>query len=463
MTTVPAVPHGTPGVRDAPVPAGFSRDWWSGTVPFPTLRAAAVLAVAVPLLWLAPVTIPFWVPLVVVALAVAADACLTPAPWRIGVDRELPTTVALGTDSELAWRVRNPVARAVTVELADELVPSLGAGSRRTRMTVPPSGRRRVTTRLAPTRRGTFTPTRVTVRVVGGLGLGQRQADRSLPGHLEVHPGFRSRAAAELRVRRHRVLDEGLRAIRARGAGTQFDTLRDYVEGDDVRRVDWTATARAGHPVVRTFRAERNQQVLALLDSGRLSAALVDGVPRLDHAMDALLALATIAARSGDRTGMLAFGAEVRAVVPPRGDRGHLRRLSTAMHALQPELAESDYGAAFRTALGRFPSQATLVLFTELGAEAVEEQLLPALPLLTRRHAVTVVAVRDPALQRARTMVARTVDDAYRTAAAAAIAAQRARTASLLRRCGVQVVDAVPTDLAGAVADAYLETKARGR
>src|SRR5690606_11103589 len=111
---------------------------------------------------------------------------------------------------------------------------------------------------------------------------------------------------------RQRVLDDGLRAIRARGAGTQFEALREYVEGDDVRRVDWAATARTGHAVVRTYRAERNQQVLALLDTGRLTAGLVDGVPRLDHAMDAVLALGTIATRSGDRIGLLAFGATLR-------------------------------------------------------------------------------------------------------------------------------------------------------
>ncbi|MFA9428593.1 DUF58 domain-containing protein [Egicoccus sp. AB-alg2] len=444
-------------------PRRGSRTWWSGVLPLPTVRAAAVLVALVPLVWVAPVTVPFWAPVLAVAALVTADAWLAPTPWHLVVDRELPPIVSLGSDAEVVWSVRNPTGRRAAVAVADALPPSLGAARRRFALTVPAGSRRQVTATLAPSRRGTFRPATLTVRVTGPLGLGRRQADRAVPGRVEVHPSFRSRAAAELRVRRNRVLEEGLRAIRARGGGTQFDALREYVEGDDVRRVDWAATARAGHPVVRTYRAERNQQVLALLDAGRLSAGLVEGVPRLDHAMDAVLALATIAMRSGDRTGLVVFGTAVHATVPARNDQGQLRRLSTAMHAVEPELAESDYREAFRTALGRFRRQATLVLFTELGAEAVQESLVPALPLLVRDHAVIVASVRDPAVEHARDRVPDRPADVYRSAAAVTVLRERDRAAQQLRALGVQVVDALPGELAGRVGDAYLETKARGR
>jgi len=445
------------------VPPRWTRAWWSGVTPTPTLRAAALLGALGAGVWFAPVTLPFWAPVLLVAVAVGVDSWLVPSPWRLAMDRELPGVVGLGGDAEVVWRVHNATGRRVSVAVADDLPPSLGADRRRFSVVVPPRARRRVAATLHPSRRGTFRPSVLTVRVTGPLGLGQRQADRDLPGRVEVHPSFRSRAAAELRVRRHRVLEEGLRAIRARGGGTQFEALRDYVEGDDVRRVDWAATARAGHPVVRTYRAERNQQVLALLDAGRLSAGLVDGVPRLDHAMDAVLALTTIASRSGDRTGLVVFGTEVRATVPARNDRGQLRRLSTAMHAVEPELAESDYREAFRTALSRFRRQATLVLFTELGAEAVQESLLPALPLLIRDHAVIVASVRDPAVEEARDQDPTRSTDVYRAAAAVTVLHERERAAVQLRAMGVQVVDALPSELAGRVGDAYLETKARGR
>ncbi|MEX2504661.1 MAG: DUF58 domain-containing protein [Egicoccus sp.] len=432
-------------------------------MPVPTVRAAWLAAALVLVVWLAPVPLPFWLGPVLVLVGVAADAALAPAPWSVGASRDLPAVIALDGRASLTWGLRNPRSRRLRVHLADELAPSLRADRRRTSLVLPGHGTLRDTVELAPSRRGTFRPGTLTVRVHGPLGLGCRQADRALPGRVEVHPSFRSRAAAELRVRRQRVLDEGMRAIRARGAGAQFEALREYVEGDDVRRVDWAATARTGHPVVRTYRAERNQQVLVLLDTGRLSAALVDGVPRLDHAMDAVLALGTIASRSGDRTGLLAFGAAVRATVPPRGDQGQLRRLSTAMHALEPELVESDYHGAFRSALAQFPRQSTLVLFTELGEEAVQQQLLPALPLLLRRHALVVATVRDPELDRLAGREAARAGDAYRAAAAIRVTVGRQEAAARLRALGVRVVDAVPGELAGHVGDAYLELKALGR
>ncbi|HSK24537.1 MAG TPA: DUF58 domain-containing protein [Egicoccus sp.] len=447
----------------APTPVRFTRPWWSGHLPLPTARAAMLTAALVAVVWFAPVTLPFWLVPAAILAVVAVDAAMAPAPWSVGADRELPAVVALDGRAQLRWRVHNPRARGLRVQLADELAPSLRAARRRTTLVLPPRGTGGHAVELVPSRRGTFEPRRLTVRVHGPLGLGARQADRLLAGRIEVHPSFRSRAAAELRVRRQRVLEEGIRAIRARGAGTQFEALRDYVEGDDVRRVDWAATARTGRAVVRTYRAERNQQVLALLDTGRLSAGLVEEVPRLDHAMDALLALATIATRSGDRTGLLAFGARVRATVPPRSDQGQLRRLSTAMHALEPELAESDYHAAFRHALTHFPRQSTLVLFTELGEEAVQQQLVPAVPLLLRRHALVVAAVRDPELDRLVRHEAGRAGDAYRAAASIRVAEGRQAAAARLRSLGVRVIDTVPGELAGRVADAYLELKALGR
>lgn len=445
------------------IPPRFSRAWWSGWCPVPTLRlAATVVAVAVVVL-VVPVTVPWWGPAVVVALAAAVDLVRAPAPWDVEVVRELPAVIPLGGEDTLTWTARVPGRGRVRVALADELAPSLRADRRRVQLDVPRDGRARAVTRLRPTRRGTFRPSAVTVRVTGPLGLVTRQAPRELPGELQVHPSFRSRDQAELHLRRARLLTEGQRATRRRGEGTEFEALRDYVEGDAYRHVDWAATARAGRPIVRTHRSERNQQVLVLLDAGRVVAGTVEGVPRLDHGMDATLALATVATRLGDRVGLVAFGARTRAVVPPRRDADQRRRLSTAMHALEPELAESGYRDAFRTTLSRFHRRALLVLVTELAAEAVQETLLPALPLVLRDHAVVVVSVRDPQLTAWRDGGAATTGDAYRAAAAAGLLAERERTTSLLRRLGVAVVDATPEDLAGAVVDAYLDVKLGGR
>ena len=445
-----------------PAPPRFSRRWWSGTTPVPTPRAAGVLAVLAVASTVGPAFVGVWPPLIVVAVLVALDAAMTPAPWRVAVTRELPAVVTLDAAAMVRWRLVNPVARRLRVAVADELAPSLAHGDRRFVVTLPASGRAVVGKELTPDRRGTFHPRALTVRVAGPLGLAVRQADRELPGRLEVHPSFRSRDAAELRIRRARILDEGVRSVRARGGGTEFEMLREYVEGDPYRHIDWAATARAGSPIVRTYRVERNQNVVVLLDTGRVVAGLVEGVPRLDHAMDATLALATVATHVGDRIGMVAFGGAVRAVVPPRRDRGQLRRLSTAMHALEPELAESGYRDAFRTTLARFRRRALLVVLTELAAEAVQETLLPALPLVTREHAVVVASVGDPVVHALRDRPPTSASEAYASAAAVSVLRERAVAAARLRAAGAHVLDAPPGELAPGLTDLYLDVKARG-
>jgi uncharacterized protein (DUF58 family) len=444
-------------------PARGSRAWWAGVLPVPTLRTAVALVGAAVIAGVGPDAIGVWPPLAIVVLAMFVDARLAPAPWTVGFSRQLPAVLPLDGTGEIVWRLHNPTDRRLTVAFADELAPSLGPETRRVRTTMPPRGRARASAGLAPRRRGTFRPSAVTIRVLGPLGLATRQSQRQLEGRIEVHPSFRSRDAAELRIRRARILQEGLRSVRGRGGGTEFEALREYVQGDEFRHVDWAATARAGAPIVRTYRAERNQTVVVLLDTGRVVAGLVDGVPRLDHGMDATLALATVATALGDRVGLVAFGGQLRGLVPPRRDREQLRRLSGAMHALEPELAESGYHDAFRATLARFRRRALLVLITELGDEAVQETLLPALPVITREHAVVVASVRDPALEELRDRDATSASDAYTAAAAAAVLSDRARAAGRLRALGALVVDAAPSELASALADVYLDVKARGR
>lgn len=431
-------------------------------VPVPTLRLAGLAAVLAVASAFAPDPIGVWPPLALLVLATAVDAMLTPAPWEVGVARDHPAVVPLDGRATVVWRLANARERPLRVALADDLAPSLGAETRRFQTRLPAGGAARYEVGIAPRRRGTFALDQVTVRVLGRFGLVSRQAPRSLPATIEVHPSFRSREVAQLRIRRARILEEGLRSVRGRGGGTEFETLREYVQGDEFRHVDWAATARAGVAMVRTYRAERNQTVVVLLDTGRVVAGLVDEVPRLDHGMDATLALATVATHQGDRIGLVAFGGEVRAVVPPRRQRDQLRRLSQAMHRLEPELAESGYRDAFRATLARFRRRALLVIITELAAEAVQETLLPALPLVTREHAVVVASVQDPAVAGMHDRHPRSPSDAYAAAAAATVLQERERAAARLRAAGALVVDAPPDQLAARLADVYLDVKARG-
>ncbi|MFP5308432.1 MAG: DUF58 domain-containing protein [Actinomycetes bacterium] len=430
-------------------------------MPLPTRRAVVAGAVGLLLVVVLPtgVGLPLWTALLV--LAVVVDALAAPHPARVEVARQLPASVSLGSSAELVTTVRVP-RRTHLVELAEAAVPSLGLRERRRSVRPAPGRPARVVTCCTPTRRGVLRSDGVTVRVHGPLGLGARQGHLEEPLTLEVHPAFRSRGAAELRVRRARLLEVGLRSTRGRGTGSEFDHLREYREGDEARRIDWGATARAGHPVVRTFRAERNQTVLLLVDTGRTMAGLVDGLPRLDHAMDAALALTTVATGVGDRVGMVAFADTVRARVGTGNRPEQVARVARGLFTLEPVLAESAYREAFAATLARQRRRSLLVLLTEVATEAVGETLLPALPILLARHEVVVAGVRDPAVDRWRHRAPADVDEAFLAASAARVGAERERTVALLRRAGARVVDAPPGELAGRLADAYLDLKASG-
>ena len=434
-------------------------------IPVPTRRLAiaaaglAIVVLALPGRALLPV---LWVNLGLMLVALL-DALRAVDPQRLEVGRELPPVLTLGASGDVRWSIRNPTRRRIRVAIADELAPSLNAVTRRLQGVVPPSALLQGITSIRPRRRGRFDVRSLVVRVDGPLGLGARQRTLTIPAVLRVHPAFPSREEAELRLTRAHVLEVGLRSAKGRGGGTEFDQLREYGVDDEVRRIDWAATARSGKAMVRTYRAERNQSVLLLLDNGRVMAGQVAGVSRVEHAMDAVLCLTTIATRLGDRCGLVVFDRDVRTVLPARSGRDQVGRVADAMYDLQPVLAESDYRGAFAHALARFRRRSLIVVFTDLVEQAVGESLLPALPLLVRNHVVLIAAVRDPDVVRWAGTSAAEPADAYRSAAATLSLAERDRAAARLRALGAVVIDAPPGQLAPRLADAYLDLKARGR
>jgi uncharacterized protein (DUF58 family) len=318
----------------------------------------------------------------------------------------------------------------------------------------------------------------VTVRSIGPLGLAARQGKHQVPWTVRVLPPFRSRRHLPEKLSRLRQLDGQHRAL-LRGQGSEFDSLREYVIGDDVRSIDWRATARRGsrggrptaeplagagdrNVMVRTWRPERDRQILVMLDTGRTSAGRVGGVPRLDAAMDATLLLTALASRAGDRVDMIAFDRRLRARVVGAPRSAVLSAVAQAMAGIEPELVETDAAALSSAVLTTARHRSLIVLLTDLNPAAIEEGLLPRLPLLAARHEILVAAVADPALTEMASGRA-TAADIYDAAAAEQALAARQRVSALLQRRGAHVVDAPPDRLPPALADAYLTLKATGR
>jgi uncharacterized protein (DUF58 family) len=393
----------------------------------------------------------------VILLLVLVDLALAGGVRGLTFTRSGATSTRLGEAAEVHLAIANSSSRPVRGVVRDAWPPSAGVENDRRPVAIPAGERRTITVVLRPTRRGERHAFRVTVRSVGPLGLAARQGSHRVPWAVRVLPPFHSRRHLPSRLARLQQLD-GRQAALVRGAGTEFDSLRQYVIGDDVRSIDWRATARAADVMVRTWRPERDRQVLLVLDTGRTSAGRVGDEPRLDAMMEAALLLATLAARAGDRVDLLAYDRQLRAKV--RG--GSVSSLVNAMASLEPSLLETDARGLVGEVLRRTRHRSLVVLLTGLDPAPLEEGLLPVLPSLTARHRLLVASVADPRI----TEMARgrgNAEAVYDAAAAERTLADRRHVTASLTRHGVEVVDAVPDELPPALADRYLAMKAGGR
>ncbi len=393
--------------------------------------------------------------------ALAADLLFAASIAGLQVSRSGDTKIGLGQTGTTTLTLINTGHRRLRGMIRDGWRPSALAQPGRSRINVPAGRRVAVTTTLTPSRRGDVAAGLVTIRSFGPLGLAGRQRSLAAPFTVRVLPAFLSRKHLPAKLARLRELDGQHRSM-IRGQGSEFDSLRAYVLGDDVRSIDWRSSARRADIVVRTWRPERDRRIVIVLDTGRTSAGRVGGIPRLDASMDAALLLTAVAVRAGDRADLIAADRRVRARVVGAGRGEVLAAFTSEMALLEPDLIEPDIGLMTATVLGIARQRCLVVLLTDLNPAAIEEGLLPHIQLLSARHQVLLAAVADP---RVAEMAADRGDPGAIYAAAAAIAAQaeRSRIAALLRRHGVEVVDAPPDRLPPALADAYLSLKAAGR
>lgn len=412
----------------------------------------------------------FTVLLALLVVASAVDTALAASTGSLGFTRSGDTSARLGQPVDTVLVVANTGRRRFRGQIRDAWPPSARSSPRTHVMEIAAGQHRRIETQLRPVRRGDQRSAVVTARSIGPLGLAGRQSSHRVPWQIRILPPFLSRKHLPSRLARLREID-GMIPVLIRGQGTEFDSLREYVVGDDVRSIDWRATARRADVVVRTWRPERDRRVVIVLDTGRTSAGRVGvdptagdpgGWPRLDWSMDAALLLAALASRAGDHVDFLAHDRVTRAGVYNASRTELLAQLVEAMAPLQPALVESDAAAMVAAVQRRTRRRALVVLLTDLNASALDEGLMAVLPQLSARHHVLLAAVADPRVDQ---LAAGRADAAqvYDAAAAERSRNDRRAVASTLRHRGVDVVDAPPEELAPALADRYLAMKASGK
>jgi uncharacterized protein (DUF58 family) len=420
------------------------------------LAAAAVVAVAVVGSW--------WAALIATGAVlglIILDLLLGASPAKVRVRRGGDTSVRLGEQAHTDLLITNIGRRDLVSTVRDAWTPSAGAGGGVQQVRIPARQRRRLELTLQPTRRGDRRAGPVVVRALGPLRIAGRQAQHDAPWTVRALPPFHARKHLPSRLARLRELD-GRATILQRGQGTEFDSLREYVPGDDVRSIDWRGTARSSTVVVRTWRPERDRHVLIVIDSGRTSAGRVGDQPKLDHAMDAALLLAALASRAGDRVDLLVADRDVRASVLRASASEILPAFVNAMATIEPVLAETDHRELVTEIATRVTQRSLIVILTGLDAAAITEGLIPVLGPLRRKHKVVLAAVSDPRVDELAAGRDH-VGEVYAAAAAESDRARRAGTVRTLRNLGLNVVQAPPETFAPELADHYLSLKKAGQ
>ncbi|MHC3000525.1 DUF58 domain-containing protein [Microbacterium sp. HJ5] len=419
-----------------------------GAVPVVLLSTAGVDA------WLAAAG---WV--VLCAVLALTDAAVAPDPRALRIERRVPRRVLLGEPAVAEIGLRNDGARTIRGRLRDAWQPTAGAPADRIPLSIPPGERRMFAIALLPRRRGELSTRFAVVRSDGPLRLAGRQAKLESVGAIRVLPPFTARRHLPSRLARLRELD-GNTSVQVRGQGTEFDSLREYVRGDDVRSIDWRATARSTTTMLRTWRPERDRHVVIVVDTGRTSAARVaDGV-RMDASMEAALLLAALANRAGDHTHLLMFDRVTRARVTRVDGPALLPALVDAMAPVEPQLIDTDWDAAFAQVRALTSRPSLVVLLTAQDAVDAARGFLGSLPALTRRAHVLVGTVTEEAPPREERPDAASV---YREAAGEKTARDAATVAAAIGRAGAEAIADTPESLPPRIADRYLALKAAGR
>jgi uncharacterized protein (DUF58 family) len=396
-------------------------------------------------------------------LAAIIDSRLSRLPAGLEVTREFGGRFHIGGETEVRVRVANHSGRAVRLRVKDEYPPELLlTAPREAAITVAPLETRSLVYGLRPPRRGRFEFGRVAVRFVSRLRLVWRETKAAEPETVKVYPNLRRAREAELKALGARSLVAAQRRAVWRGEGRDFESLREYVPGDELRHISWSATARRGRLTTRQYQIERDQTVLIALDAGRLMTARVEGESKFDSGIHAALALMSAAARAGDNAGLLVFGRRVRAFVPPARGREQLDAVLEALHSIEPELIEPSYTRAFEFIAANCKRRALVVLVTDLVDEEGSGELLSSLRILRPRHLPLVVTVADRDLRAAVRDEPDSVQSLFTQSVAEEIMRQREAALRLVEAQGGLALDVTTAALVPSLLETYVRVKERG-
>ncbi len=425
-----------------------------------TLAAIALLLALSPGV---PLFVTFAIALAVaLAAATIADAAAGPPAYSLRVTRMPPQHFALGVRAEIGYRIENRSRRALRLAIIESPARTLHFETDELVAVVPAQSLTTVARFEMPRYRGADELGTLYLWYENSLGLIRRRLRIAAPQSIRVFPDL---SAVERYGRLHlrnRTIEAGLRRMKLRGAGTEFESLREWSDGDAFRSIDWKATARRGKLMVAQHEIERSQNLMLLLDCGRLMTPRIDRGRKLDYAVTAALSLATIAGLASDRVGLVAFAREILAASAPRSTRSSIARLTDALYALEPRFEESNYTRAFAYLRHHLHKRSLIVFLTDVIDPISQATVMAEVGSVARHHLLLCVFMNDAAVSGALAQEPRSVAAAFRAEVALGLANERRLAKAMLERAGVIVIDVPAQKLSTALIDEYLRVKRRG-
>lgn len=431
-----------------------------------TPRAALILCAGAPLVvllrggaatWTAVAWAVAWVALVV------SDVVRSARPGDLSWTREIPPKLSIGVANPVVVHIGNPTGRDVVLTGRETPPPAFEGGRLFGPITIEARGEVAIPLSFTPPKRGLFEFGDVGVRIRGPLGLAGRSVRVPLAQQAKVYPDIVAVRSYALLARKGALAEMGIKRMRHAGEGTEFESLRDYLDGDSFRDIDWKATARRGRPIVRNFEIERSQTLVIAIDAGRLMMPRVGGLAKLDRAINAALMLAYLGTERDDMVGLLVFGRDVERYLPPRKGHRQFLAILEALYSIEGRVEEPDYDRALRYLATKLPKRALVAVFTELQGKEPSHRLLATLSAMAPRHLPLVITQRNRDVEALSRIPVGKEADVYESAVAESILADKASALRLLQARGVMVLDVFPEELTVASVNRYLEIKARGR
>jgi uncharacterized protein (DUF58 family) len=400
-----------------------------------------------------------------VALLILAiiDSRRSHLPKDVQITRTFTGRFAVGAETEVSVNIRNPQPHAIVLIIKDEYPPQMKlSGLREAKIRIEARTSAALVYGLTPARRGQFEFGQIAVRFLSRLNLVWCQTSVGEATTVKVYPNMRRAREAELKALGARSLVATHRKTSWRGEGREFESLRDYVRGDELRHISWTATARRGKLTTRQYQIERDQTILIAIDGGRLMTARIEEETKLDSAVHAALALMSAASRAGDNAGLLVFGRKIKSFLPPSRGREHLDAVLESLYAVEPEMIEPSYSRAFEFIAANSKRRSLVVLLTDLVDEEGSKELLASLKLLRPRHLPLVVTIADRDLRAVVSEAPATVKDLFTQSVAEEIMYLREAALRRVESQGGLALDVTAAALAPALLEKYLQVKERG-